>query len=217
MSKNIKNSPLKLLSGAIQAAGAYDWGGKRAAEIAKEQEQYDAMRSKYMGLDTSNLYSDVANPYANMENVMAGMPIAQQQAQMQREMLGEQQAGVLGGLRGAVGGSGIGGLAQSVIGQGARERQAISADIGQQEKQNLMAQQQMAGQIQQQERSGEWQAGMTRRAGAEQSRTLEKDKVSTLFTMATNRLATSKEQEELARQQMWEGAGTAFSPTGGMF
>ena len=29
MSKNIKNSPLYFLSGAIQALGAYDWGGKR--------------------------------------------------------------------------------------------------------------------------------------------------------------------------------------------
>ena len=29
MSKNIKHSPVKLIGGAIQALGAYDWGGKR--------------------------------------------------------------------------------------------------------------------------------------------------------------------------------------------
>ena len=217
MSKNIKNSPLRLLSGAIQAAGAYDWGGKRAQETARLQAQYDAMRGKYMGLDTSNLYADVSNPYANMENVMEDLTVNQQQAQFQQQMFGQQQAATMQGLRGAAGGSGIAGLAQAMSGQGARQAQQASASIGQQEQANVMARQQMAGQLQQQERGGEWQAGMTRRAGAEQSRTLEKDKVSTLFTMATNRLSTSKEQEELARQQMWEGVGTAFSPTGGMF
>ena len=29
MSKNIKNSPLHFIGGAVQALGAYDWGGKR--------------------------------------------------------------------------------------------------------------------------------------------------------------------------------------------
>ena len=38
---NIKNSPVKLLSGAISALGAYDWGGKRAKAEAEAQGEYD--------------------------------------------------------------------------------------------------------------------------------------------------------------------------------
>ena len=35
MSKNYKNSPLKLIGGAINALAAYDWGGKRKKAIAE--------------------------------------------------------------------------------------------------------------------------------------------------------------------------------------
>ena len=34
MSKNIKNSPLNFIGGLVQAAGAYDWGGKRKDAIS---------------------------------------------------------------------------------------------------------------------------------------------------------------------------------------
>ena len=48
MSKNIKSSPLNLLSGAIQALGAYDWGGKSAAATAKAQDEYDDMKRQWV-------------------------------------------------------------------------------------------------------------------------------------------------------------------------
>ena len=101
MSKNIKSSPLKILGGlrqaipgmlpgAIQALGAYDWGGQRAAETEKSQLEYDEMRRRYTGLDTSNIYSDVSNPYANMQNTMEDLTINQQQAQFEAQQ-GQQQ------------------------------------------------------------------------------------------------------------------------------
>jgi len=220
MSKNIKNSPIKFigaltagaLPGAIQALGAYDWGGKRAAKRAEAQDEYDQMRQRYMGLDTSNLYGDVSNPYANMENTMEDLTINQQQAQFEAQQGAQQRANIMQQMGGAAGGSGVAGLAQAMANQGQLATQQASASIGQQEAANQKAAAQQAGQLQTMERQGDWKASMTRRAGAEQSRTLEKDKVSTLFTMATGRLGTAKEAEFKAREQMYEGIGGMISP-----
>ena len=217
MSKNIKNSPVKFLGGLISAAGAYDWGGKRKKEIGASQAEYDQMRQKFMGLDTSNLYSDVSNPYAQMQNTMEDLTVNQQQAQFEAQQGAQQRANIMGSMRGAAGGSGVAGLAQAMANQGATQTQRASASIGQQEAANQQAAAQQAGKLQTMERQGGWKADMTRRAGAEQSRTLEKDKVNTLFTMSANRLGTAKQAHQTAQDQMWSGVGEMFSPTGGMF
>jgi hypothetical protein len=213
MSKNIKNSPVKFLSGAISALGAYDWGGKRKKEIAASQGEYDKMRKQYMGLDTSNLYSDVSNPYAQMQNTMEDLTVNQQQAQFQAQQGAQTRANVMGQMRGAAGGSGVAGLAQAMANQGQQAAQQASASIGQQEAANQKAAAQQAGALQKLDRQGAWKADMTSRAGAEQSRTLEKDKVSTLFTMSANRLGTAKTAHQQAQDKMWSGVGQAFSPT----
>jgi hypothetical protein len=114
-------------------------------------------------------------------------------------------------MQGAAGGSGVAGLAQAMANQGATQAQRASASIGQQESSNQMAQAQQAGQLQTMERQGGWKADMTRRSGAEQSRSLEKDKVSTLFTMSANRLGTAKTAQQQAQDKMWSGIGSALS------
>ena len=223
MSKNIKSSPLKILGGlgkaipgmlpgAIQALGAYDWGGKRAAETDKSQGEYDEMRRRYTGLDTSNLYSDVSNPYANMQNTMEDLTVNQQQAQFQAQQNQQNSANIMSNMRGAAGSSGVAGLAQAMSNQGTQQAAQASASIGQQESANQRAAAQQAGQIQQQERQGAYKADMARRGGAEQARGLEKDKVGTLFQMGANRLATAKSADERSRQQMWSGIGGMFTP-----
>jgi len=214
MSKNIKHSPIKFISGAIQAAGAYDWGGKRAAKLEKLQEEYDTMRGQFMGLDTSNLYGDVTNPYANMENTMEDLTVNQQQAQFEAQQGQQQRANIMAQMGGAAGSSGVAGLAQAMANQGQLATQRASASIGQQESANQMAAARQAGQLQSMERQGDWKADMTRRSGAEQSRQLEKQKVNTLFTMATGRLDTAKRADQLAEDRMYEGIGKAFSPMG---
>ena len=55
---------------------------------------------------------------------------------------------------------------------------------------------------------------MTRRAGAEQSRSLEKDKVNTLFTMSADRLGTAKRAEQMREAEMWGGLTSAAKPFG---
>ena len=214
---NIKNSPAKLLSGAISAAGAYDWGGKRANAEKEAQGEYDKMRDKFMGLETSNLYGDVSNPYANMENTMEDLTVNQQQAQFQAQQNQQTQADVMGGLKGAAGGSGIGGLAQAMLNQGTVQAQQASASIGQQESANQQAAAQQAGQLQKMTRQGAWKADMTRRAGAQVERDAVKDKTNTLFGMSINRLDTAKGAVAAGDEAFQSGVSEAFSPTGGMF
>ena len=214
---NIKNSPLKLLSGAISAAGAYDWGGKRAKAEADAQAEYDEKREKFMGLETSNLYGDVSNPYANMENTMEDLTVNQQQAQFEAQQNQQTQANVMSQMRGAAGGSGVAGLAQAMANQGATQAQRASASIGQQEAANQQARAQQAGQLQTMERQGAFKADMTRRSGAEQERQAIKDKTNVLFGMATDRLTTAKQAVAAGDEAFQSGISDAFSPTGGMF
>jgi hypothetical protein len=211
MSKNIKHSPFKFISGAIQVAGAMSQQGKTRAEQAESQAEYDEMRERYMGLDTSNLYSDVSNPYANMENVYEDLTVNQQEAQFMKQQQQEQQAGIMQQMGGAAGGSGIAGLAQAMANQGSQQSQRAAASIGKQEQATQMASARGAEQVQTMERQGGWKADMTRRAGAEQSRELEKSKVSTLFTMATGRLTQAKQAEQDRENAMWAGVGDMFS------
>lgn len=212
MGKNIKTSPVKLIGGAITALGAYDWGGKRKKAIAESQEEYDRMKKRFLGLDTSNLYGSVSNPYAQMENTMEDLTVNQQQADFEAQQMQQNQANIMGQMRGAAGGSGVAGLAQAMANQGALQTQRASASIGQQEAANQRAAAQQAGQLQTMERQGDWKADMTRRAGAEQSRQLEKQKTNTLFTMATNRLDTAKTAHQVGQDRMWSGIGSMFNP-----
>ena len=217
MSKNIKSSPLNFnfnVGGAIQALGAYDWGGKRKKEIEQGQAEYDEMKSEFRGLDTSNLYSDVSNPYANMQNTMEDLTVNQQQAQFEQRQNQQNSANIMNNMRGAAGGSGVAGLAQAMSNQGAQQAARSSASIGQQESANQKAAAQQAGQLQQMERQGDWKADMMKLSGAEQARSLEKDKVSTLFTMGANRLGTAKTAHQQAQRDMFAGIGNAFGGGG---
>tara|TARA_R110002051_G_scaffold315137_2_gene393049 strand:- start:862 stop:1500 length:639 start_codon:yes stop_codon:yes gene_type:complete len=209
---NIKNSPTKLLSGLITAAGAYDWGGKRAKAEKEAQGEYDEMKDKFMGLETSNLYGDVSNPYANMENTMEDLTVNQQQAQFQAQQNQQTQANVMGQMRGAAGGSGVAGLAQAMSNQGAIQAQQASASIGQQESANQQAAASQAGQLQKMTRQGAWKADMTKRAGAEQERTAIKDKTNTLFGMSINRLDTAKGAVAAGDEAFYSGLSQAASP-----
>ena len=216
MSKNIKSSPLKLLGGAIQALGAYDWGGKRAAATAQAQGEYDRMKSEYMGMEFSNLYKDVSNLYANMQNTMEDLTVNQQQAQFEAQQGAQQRANIMQQMGGAAGGSGVAGLAQAMANQGQQATQRASASIGQQEAANQAKAAAQAGRLQTMERQGGWKADMMRIGGAEKQRAMEQDRVRTLLTMSANQLATTKTAEQQAEEQMWSGVGNMFS-LGGQF
>tara|TARA_R110000823_G_scaffold52470_6_gene129806 strand:+ start:1948 stop:2637 length:690 start_codon:yes stop_codon:yes gene_type:complete len=216
MSKNIKNSPLRIIGGAVQAIGAYDWGGKRKDAAEKAQGEFNDMKEKFMGLDTSNLYGDVSNPYANMQNTMEDLTVNQQQAQFQSQQNQQSSANIMGQMRGAAGSSGVAGLAQAMSNQGAKQAQQASASIGQQESANQKASASQAGQLQTMERQGGWKADMTRRSGAEQSRDLEHQRVNALTAMSANQLNTAEGAVQAGNDAMWSGIGSALDSAEGI-
>ena len=211
MSKNIKNSPFKIIGGAIQALGAYDWGGKRKKGINDAQDEYDTMKRKWQGLDKSNLYSDVSNPYANMQNTMEDLTVNQQQAQFQAQQGAQARSNVMQNMRGAAGSSGIAPLAQAMANQAQQAAQQASASIGQQEAKNQQAAASQAGQIQTMERQGDWKANMTRLAGEEQSRQMIGDQTRAEFAMSQDRLGTAKSEHQVAQKEMYSGIGKIFT------
>tara|TARA_R100000995_G_scaffold31360_2_gene13992 strand:- start:149 stop:1150 length:1002 start_codon:yes stop_codon:yes gene_type:complete len=184
---------------------------KRRNQQNAAQNQYDDMLAKYRDLDTSNLYADIENPYANIqtnfENVFEDLTVNQQQAEFQRQTLARQQAGLMQGLSGAAGGSGIAALAQALANQGQIGAQRISASIGQQEAMNQRLLAQGAARKQALERQAELQIAkgqaMTdqlRLRGAEQARALDYRKTGTELGMA---------QQDLAAKNMAVARGDA--------
>ena len=110
------------------------------------------------------------NPYADMENFYEDVQVDTQAAEFQMEQAGQQRANILQQLRGAAGGSGIGGLAQALANQATQQARQVSVDIGRQERQGQM----MA-------RQGAQQADMLGRQGQAAVQAAEFGRTSTLL------------------------------------
>jgi len=105
-----------------------------AAKAFAEQQRQQKLLAGQMDEYKSQSFS---NPYA--ENVFEDLTVNQKQAQFQSQQGNQQRSDLLQNLKGAAGGSGIAGLAQSLANQGVLQTQRISAGIGQQESANQMA------------------------------------------------------------------------------
>ena len=66
---------------------------------------------------------DFKNPYADMQNVMEDMTVDMRAADFQRQQGQQQRSNILQALRGAAGGSGVAGLAQTLANQGQLQTQ----------------------------------------------------------------------------------------------
>tara|TARA_Y100001973_G_C5203812_1_gene339853 strand:+ start:1423 stop:2637 length:1215 start_codon:yes stop_codon:yes gene_type:complete len=111
--------------------------------------QFAGLDNVYSGLE--NQYTGLSNVYSGLENTAEDLTVNQQQAQFEAQQMQQSQANILGGLRGAAGGSGIAALAQSLSQQGQIGAQRASASIGQQESRNQALAAQQAAQLQSQE------------------------------------------------------------------
>ncbi len=170
----------------------------RDNELKQANLELERMKTVYQNLDTSN-------PYLNMENTMEDLTINQKQADFERQTFQQSQANIMQGLQGAAGGSGIAALAQSLARQGQLASQKASASIGIQERQNQMAQAQMAGQIQEKERAGDVY-----------SRGLEWQKQGQLLNMARSDQQRYAQQEMALRQQGQQAIQEGFNQVGTM-
>ena len=162
---------------------------KLTAQIAKEQLAFqkqeqaklNSQKDKYRRMDFKNPYAEIENPFAGMENVFEDLKVDTRAAEFQAEKGQQQRANIMQGLRGAAGGSGIAGLAQSLANQGQLQTQQISAGIGQQEAANQRMQAQGAQQVQQMERQGKSATQMAKLGGEQLLQTMEMDRQATLL------------------------------------
>ena len=149
---------IPLIAAGVGAAASMSVAGKQRRQAQKMSDQARADRAKQNAIveKQKQEYRDIkfTNPYENMENTMEDLTVNQQQAQFQAQQGNQQRANIMQGLRGAAGGSGIAGLAQSMANQGQLQTQKISASIGQQEAQNQRLRAGEAGRLQQSERLG---------------------------------------------------------------
>jgi len=180
---------------------------RRKREQRAAKARYEEMKAAYEGLDTSNIYADVTNPYLGMENTMEDLTVNTQQADFQAKQGAQARADILGRFRGTAGGSGVAALAQSLANQQTQQTAQISASIGAQEAANKRAEAMQAGRIQQLERAGELQAQQIRMGGEAQSRALEYQKTSTMFGMGQQRLASANQAVAQGQAQLASGIG----------
>jgi len=110
------------------------------------------------------------NPYEGMENYYEDLTVSTQAADFQMEQGAQQRANVMQALQGAAGGSGIAGLAQTLVNQGTLQARQVSMDILQQERQNTMMQ-----------TRGASAADMAERGGAAMVQSAEMQRQSTLL------------------------------------
>ena len=146
MGKSAKNQQKALSRRMFQSTE--DQLAKYSEEQVVQRELLETQKQRYKSFEFQN-------PYADMENVMEDMTIDMRAADYQRQQGEQQRANILQALQGAAGGSGIASLAQTMANQGQLQAQQISANIGQQERQNTMMERQMANQLQQLDRQGQ--------------------------------------------------------------
>ena len=122
-----------------------------ATALAERQEQQKRLDKEIAGYESIKF----TNPYANMENPYEDLTVATGTAEFQAQQGAQQRANLLNQLRGAAGGSGIAGLAQTLAGQGQLQARQISTDLQRQEMANALARAKGASAIDMAERGGE--------------------------------------------------------------
>ena len=197
--------------GGIQAGKA----SKKADKAAKKAEaERNRMKEIYSNLDTSNPFADLTNQFVNMENTMEDLTINQKEAQFQKEQFQQSQANILGGLRGAAGGSGIAALAQTLAQQGQLASQKSSASIGQQEAANQAKMAQEASNLQLKEAQGETDVQKLTAQGAQTAQRLEMEKQGKLMDTAQQEFTNAQQQQQAAQAAKDEAWGQAIGGVG---
>lgn len=119
-----------------------------------------------------------------------------QQADMVKQQQMQSQANTMDQFGQAAGGSGIAALAQAMSQQQSQNAQQASASIGQQERANMQAERNMAGQIQNQKIGGEMK-----------SREMELGKVDSMMQMAGQKLQGAQANKSAHDQMAISGIG----------
>ena len=198
---------LMAVTGAAQVLSGWDWGGKRRKALARARRAYEAQKEVYKGLDTSNPFSELTNPYRDMENTAEDLRVNTQAADFQRQMFRQQQADTLSQFRGAAGASGIAGLAQVMANQAQTQSQRIAADIAQQEAANRKLVAMQAARLQEMEAKGQFMTDTTIMKGELGSMQMEQSKQATLLGMDAQMVSGAQKAVQAGQQMMAQGFG----------
>ena len=182
-----------MIQGGMGIASGIIGHKKRKAEQATAKGQYESDMANFRGLDTSN-------PFLNQENVYEDLTVNTQAADFTAQQQNQGMANMMGSMNQAAGGSGIAAMAQTLANQQSQNAQQASVSIGQQEAGNQMAERQMAGSLQNQERQGELM-----------SRDMERGQTETELGMSQNRLSAANMARQEATQAIIGGVGNIAS------
>ena len=198
-----------VVGGLAQAAAGFDWGGKRRKALEKSRRQYNIQKGIYQKQKITNPYENLQNRFTDLENTAEDLTVNQQQAQFQRQLVQQQQANIMQGLKGAAGGSGVAGLAQAMAIQGATQAQKASASIGLQEEQNRKLAMQQAAKNQQLEAQGASTLDVRIATGEQERQAAEMSRQATILGMDAQVVTGAKRAQVAGQQQVASGLTTA--------
>ncbi len=134
------NSPMKFLGAVAQLAGGLIGRGKKKDALKAANEQAALDKEAYRN-------TEITNPYENLQNTAEDLTVNTQEADMQRDMMQQQQANMMGSMEQA--GSFDAGNIQAMMGAASQSARQASASIGAQESANqkMAAQQASSNQM----------------------------------------------------------------------
>jgi len=176
-------------SGIAGIASGLIGGGQRRREQRAATEELNKRIAQYESFEFKNAYEDLENPAANLR---VGLQAAEFQAQQTQQGLAQS----LDALRAAGGGIGAAALAQSLAQAQARSQQQIAGNIQQQELANERIKAQMEAQRQEAIAGGEMAV-----------QEMELGRVETLTDMASQRKLRADQARQQATQAIIGGIG----------
>tara|TARA_R110002012_G_scaffold141675_1_gene299481 strand:+ start:1114 stop:2007 length:894 start_codon:yes stop_codon:yes gene_type:complete len=174
-------------------------------EQAVQRKLLEKQKDKYRKFEFKNPYADMQNQFE--ENIYEDLTVDMRAAEFQKQQGQQQRANILQSLRGAAGGSGVAGLAQTLANQGQLQSQQIAAGIGQQERQNQMLARQ--GEIMRRKAAG--QIDMTERGGEAMVQSAEMSRQSTLLGIEYGGMAGANAGVQSAYANQMAGFGAQAS------
>ena len=119
-----------LISAGTQILGGLFGRKKRRREARQAQAEMQKYKQEYLNLDFSNPYTGMENQFQGMENPYEDLTVNLKQAQFMADQQAQRDVNILDSLRGAAGGSGVAGLAQSVYNQKVKKDNKLPHQLG---------------------------------------------------------------------------------------
>ena len=170
--------------------------GKAKRQRKRASEDFQRELSGLRGVDVSNPFARMRNPYTNLT-------VNKQQAEFQAQQGQQALTDILSQSRMAAGGSGVAALAQAMANQSTQMMQQASASIGEQESRNIFA-----------TAEGEMSRQMAIGQGEQAAQQLRAEKASVLTGYAADRLESTNEVLEAKRQAIGTGIGNIVGGVG---